>query len=958
MLSPVIPPPSQLVSTPHSYETRTRSNTGIRPSIRLRHSPDSAPSLRRLKPAQSTKLKQNAFPLPLGASQPVLPPFPPPHVVLHADDAGSKVFLAMGRALVSVDNRAMTVKDLSEMSMKCGLNCQNLSAAGQAITTFIRNHLQRCEVQQDQPLLLRHVMSGTAADDDLVAALYSRVGGAHCTHPEGEGRLTNFRRGTMVWYLSKAAGAPCPFSRAGIRLCDYNENGKIGMPINPGREKKRERDRMRKAAQTAGQKRKRLLRSCADHPSESETDSSDEEEKRPMARLRLTLRLKPSGASDSARSESRLASLPPAALESSGDEDHDVQSDDSDSSMSVDSDADDSSSASPSPVTAAPYIVPDAARSLPGLPPCSPHTHHTPYRRSSSVSRSALSVSTPPDSEAEDEDFHITMTGIRRRSLSRAHTPFDDAESASEDGFFGDIDFDAETQWESPGPRSPSVQLEDDVVVKEEPTDVRGLLDAWEDLDNKANHLKVIDVVAQAAAAERQAEQSSSCDMDAWAWPSMQPGDSVYIKQEEVEPRLFFTDTESTPPPEALSPAMSFDPCESPIEERPIHIYGGDMTHDMQWRNVEILGPDSVQLHDLDAGAWREYRGVRATSPEERVHSPSPGPSIVPATSPPTSPIFPRTPLALEMPSGLVQERNLSITSPTLLASLTSLSIQATSTTPLSRYPTTLSSADCSSLPATEGSVVIHPIQPIYPPICVVELEGVAVYQTVLGGSTLLRRVDSDFVNLSPIAERLTSFSTAEAVTISVGSPLVCGTWVPLALARELAKDEPSLKGFLSDDLRSIRATTCPTFGHQFKSASDARRLSMSSHRLELPPREYEAPWDDHLTTHPSFNFPTTVLDAHRPTTEDMPAIVEAPLSPSEEEMFHALCAAAEWDANACVVTLAADNRADGTLTSPCPPGEGHNGQEQPLRRSKRVAHVSTRSRTRTSKRGSRTSLS
>ena len=114
----------------------------------------------------------------------------------------------------------------------------SVSAAGQAITTYIRNHLQRCEVQQDHPLLLRHVLSGTASDDELVPALHSRVGGAHCMLNSSENRVTNFRRGTMVWYLSKVAGAPCPFMRAGIRLSEYTENGKVGSTLNSGRERK------------------------------------------------------------------------------------------------------------------------------------------------------------------------------------------------------------------------------------------------------------------------------------------------------------------------------------------------------------------------------------------------------------------------------------------------------------------------------------------------------------------------------------------------------------------------------------------------------------------------------------------------------------------------------------------------------------------------------------------------
>ena len=92
-------------------------------------------------------------------------------------------------------------------------------------------------MQQDYPLLLRHVLSGTASDDDLVPALHSRSGGAHCPLPQGEQRITNFRRGTVVWYLSRAAGVPCPFARAGIRLCDYTENGKVGLSATPGKEK-------------------------------------------------------------------------------------------------------------------------------------------------------------------------------------------------------------------------------------------------------------------------------------------------------------------------------------------------------------------------------------------------------------------------------------------------------------------------------------------------------------------------------------------------------------------------------------------------------------------------------------------------------------------------------------------------------------------------------------------------
>ena len=573
-------------------------------------------------------------------------------------------------------------------------------------------------------MLLRHVMSGTIADDDLVPALYSRVGGAHCTNAEPEGRLTNFRRGTMVWYLSKAAGAPCPFSRSGIRLCDYNENGKIGMPINPGREKKRERDRLRKAAQSAGQKRKRLLRSCADNSSESESDSSDEEKRPP--KVKLTLKLKPSptptpGASGSVHSESRSGSPELHA-------DEDADSDDSDTSMSVDSDSEDS----PTWSLSSPALLPHQQTPIHDVVHVhlSPSTSSNsvlqavPRRRSPSIPCSTLSGSPPPDSEDEDEDFHITMTGARRPSVGRLRTPFDDDDSAWEDDFFGDVDADTETQWESPGPRSPSAQLEDDVVVKEEPTDVSGLLDAWEDLDNRAKDMKVIDVVAQAAAAERQAEQSTSSDLDAWGWPSLHP-EPAHIKQEEVETSLFFAEHESLSPSVPLAPMD--DLCGSPVEERPSYPCRPDPYYTLQWRDVEILGPDSVKPHDLDAGAWREYRGARAVSPEERIQSSSPAPSIVPAASPPTSPALSRSTLSLDVPcaaAGHVQENQSSVTSPTLLACMTSLSLQASaaSATPplsLATAPQVVGLSQC--LPDV---LAIYPTHSLKPLISAVEFEG------------------------------------------------------------------------------------------------------------------------------------------------------------------------------------------------------------------------------------------
>ncbi|KAI0747953.1 hypothetical protein C8Q80DRAFT_1219320 [Daedaleopsis nitida] len=982
MYTPILPAPAKPSSAKHQYETRIRSNSAIKPSVRLRQSPDAPPPPRRVKPIPSFKAKHGAVG---SAAPPPAPtvPFPPPHVVLHADDASSKVFHAIGRALMSVDNRAMTVKDLAEQCMKCGLMCQNLSAAGQAITTFIRNHLQRCDTQQDQPLLLRHIMSGTGSDDDLVPALFSRVGGAHCTQAEGENRLTNFRRGTMVWYLSKAAGAPCPFAKAGIRLCDYDENGKVGMPINPGREKKRERDRLRKAAQSAGQKRKRLLRSCADNGSESET-SSDEEEERPP-KVKLTLKLKPCpSVAPTASSDSRSGSSQPHELESVDAYDDVSESDESDSdSMSIDSDDEDSRTSSVSP----PYSRPPASTrrgSLPEAsspPPSGFSPHAGPYRRSPSVPYSDFSGSPPPESEEEDDAFQVTMTGTQRPTAGRPHTPVDDEDSSWEEDFFGD--FDADTQWESPGPRSPSVQIEDDIVVKQEPTDVSGFLDAWDDLESRATELKVIDVVAQAAAAERQAEQSTSDDFASWTWPSIQAGEIEHIKQEDIEANMFFTEHEPTPPSEFSSPIVPYDPWESPVEGCPLHLYSVPCpSFELQWRDVEILGPDSVKPRDLDDGVWHEYRGPRAVSPEERIRSSSPEPRTVTVASPSSSPTLTRsalTPLDVHStdPPGS-QERNPSITSPTLIASLTSLCIQAPApfapTASSLAVPSQLVDGSATSESSSDmESVVFHTIVPSTPAISATLFEGVPVYQMTLDITTFLRRMDTNFVNVSSIAQHLNApcLSAPDAVTITAGSPLVCGMWAPLVVARDFATAEPAFKSFLSDDvcrlfpeavgvLCSGRETAYTPFGHQFKSASDARRVSMTSHRLDLPPREFEVSWEDHLATHPPFILATAAIDGHRPTEEEEPAVIETPLSPTEEEMFHVLCAAPEWETPP-PVEEPIEGAEEEPASSARPSTESADpSQERPLRRSKRVAAnaVATRSRTRSSRRGSRTSLS
>ena len=142
--------------------------------------------------------------------------------------------------------------------------------------------MQRCDLEQDQPLLLKHTLSGTPSDDDLVPALHSRSGGAHCGLNDTERRVTNFRRGTVIWYLSRAAGAPCPFARAGIRLCDYKYTGDSKFE-----------------EQQCGQKRKRPLRARAGDRDGSDSDGLPSDTERRPPKVKLLLRLKPRAPSPS-----------------------------------------------------------------------------------------------------------------------------------------------------------------------------------------------------------------------------------------------------------------------------------------------------------------------------------------------------------------------------------------------------------------------------------------------------------------------------------------------------------------------------------------------------------------------------------------------------------------------------------------------------------------------------------
>jgi hypothetical protein len=493
-----------------------------------------------------------------------------------------------------------------------------VSAAGQAITTYIRNHMARCDSQGDHPLLLRHVLSGTVADDDLLPALYSRTGGAHCT-TSAENRATNFRKGTMVWYLSRATGAPCPFARAGISLSKYFDKDTPGS-VYDIKTARTEKERQRKQEQ-CGQKRKRLTRRCLGRSVESESSS----EERPP-RTKLTLRLPPfaslsapvptTSPLDSASLRSRseesvdlLKVLDPSSEDGSNSEAESDESEsnqsDNDDSMSVDDDDDDDDLASEDESSPSMHLsllsqsCPTDRNSF-HIPPSAingiflQYSHiSSPFlqevdRRSPSV---AWSFATPPP-ESDEEDF------------LRLDIQHDDSSTGWDSEFDSDIEADGEsTQWESPGPWSPapiSNTLSEDVVVKQE--EAQEALDSWDKLESAMSDSRVIE-----PANEMKVEEFEDRLFQIWPsdWLSrpmfMEPDSGVRVKQEEIEFETPLTAVLEHDSPSPLSPYSSVSEHSSNFLASPSRDMLTIRRHSQSvWRDVELLGPEHVLANDFD----------------------------------------------------------------------------------------------------------------------------------------------------------------------------------------------------------------------------------------------------------------------------------------------------------------------------------------------------------------------
>lgn len=612
------------------------------------------------------------------------------------------------------------------------------------------------------------------------------------------------------------------------------------------------------------------------------------------------------------------------------------------------------------------------------------------FRRSPSLPSSVASP--PPDSEEEEDDYHLSMMNARRSSsnLIHSHVPKEEPD--------WDLDFDSdgehddnETRWDSPGPRSPSISFLGNagpsVVIKQEPHDiegVQGMLEHWEPLDSNIDSSRVVEVVVQAAAGLMDRTQPLNGkvkveELSSWDWEesfgSMSsdwfhqmpdiPLPQVKQEDEDSDSSMVSGDDSTTghgdffaplSPLTPLSASSSQSPYISNLSSSAPSCYGLRRSSELVWKDVELLGPDSVRPSEFEDGEWQA--GQRTGTVRQRAHTQS------------TLPTF----------EGVgTFAHDMAINNTALVSTSPSVSTPPVA----SRQPALL------PLPLIdEDAVIVHTCQPCTPAICVTQVEGafhhyeieflshlylpadIPVYRMTLDSATFLRRIDTDFINLSPIMTFLgrTISAIAHAVVVSQGSPSVQGTWVPLASAQAAVMEHPhhqSLDMFLSDTLFELFPTPLQDF---HRSNAQGRSMSQfgpdfkSTMQCSLPTESATTPehWGEAGSAHdwvpesplllPHSTF-SSALDALRGEFEE-PA-PETPLSPTEQEMFQALCFMPEWEKES-----ASTQPIDIEVSKPkCFEDEEHPAR----RRSRRVANleaVATRTRTRSQKRGTRNSLS
>jgi hypothetical protein len=440
--------------------------------------------------------------------------------------------------------------------------------------------MQRCDLEQDQPLLLKHTLSGTLSDDDLAPALYSRSGGAHCALNDTEPRVTNFRRGTVIWYLSRAAGAPCPFARAGIRLCDYKYTGDAKFE-----------------EQQCGHKRKRSLRPRAGDNDGSDSDGLPNESERRPPKVKLLLRLKPR-VSPPSTDVTPDPNPQPALPKAVNDGPKPTASSDHKGELTVRPD-EPIFPPYPRPSISIPVYTPSLEDIYPEL--FTPVTPIPVHRRSSSITHSVASP--PPDSDDDDYD---PMSRLPRRQSGSNLPRSDDDEFDSGFDTDWDLELDGDARDESPGPRSPSVPADDGVVIKVETSD-SALLDNWDD-QNCGSNIGESSAVAPSSMYFKE-------EPHLWNWngfcihdPSHTPAspEAFLIKHEDIDsPPRYLDDNDGDDDVTLLGPLSAVEPSSS--VDLPSLLEERKQSANI-WKDVELLGPDSLRLQDFDEGDWPNVR--------------------------------------------------------------------------------------------------------------------------------------------------------------------------------------------------------------------------------------------------------------------------------------------------------------------------------------------------------------
>ena len=214
----------------------------------------------------------------------------------------------------------------------------------------------------------------------------------------------------------------------------------------------------------------------------------------------------------------------------------------------------------------------------------------------------------------------------------------------------------------------------------------------------------------------------------------------------------------------------------------------------------------------------------------------------------------------------------------------------------------------------------------------------------VLGDFHFLMRIDTDFVNLSPIVTYLQSpfpvLSTVpNATVITKGSAAVLGIWVPLPVAQVYLKDHPAKEGefdvFLSDELyerfptalQDFHRSNAPgrmlnQFGRHFGStlqvsqAQQQQQVMSIVSAAEMLARQQQSTLPPVIAISPSMSAAYALSASMARQDEAM----DVPLSATEREIFE-LCVVPDWDRDSAPSTA--------TLPPPVLPSEKMEEEEE-----------------------------